>query len=349
MSDYLGNLAAKSLEAVATIRPRLSSFYEAPQRGFALPAEPAEIVEERSDAPAISAQTREKRVVATAKPAAVIANAPNTGGLANVVADFVVDEIQPRTATIAPAIVSNENSMAAAAPPTPRVAADRVAGPAFTSSSSPVANDAVSESPREPERRHASPAIMAAERAVERAPDSATDVEFREPPRIEARIATRITEQSAHPQPHAANEPPVLGRGPLVAPELPSPSRRSHEEITRNVSNDFVPPRESPRRENRGAETPELPSPSAVATPHRITPSRIVAEARPSLRVQPMPRSIRPDRQPPAAPDVHVTIGRVEVRAVPAAEPPSRARSAAPSALMNLDDYLRRRDGRGRR
>jgi hypothetical protein len=42
MSDYLSNLAARSLEAVPTIRPRLASFYEAPQRGFALPPEPSE-------------------------------------------------------------------------------------------------------------------------------------------------------------------------------------------------------------------------------------------------------------------------------------------------------------------
>ena len=48
-----------------------------------------------------------------------------------------------------------------------------------------------------------------------------------------------------------------------------------------------------------------------------------------------------------AAPAIHVSIGRVVVRAVtPPA--PSRRKEAAPSNVMTLDDYLNRRKKRGR-
>ena len=49
-----------------------------------------------------------------------------------------------------------------------------------------------------------------------------------------------------------------------------------------------------------------------------------------------------------AAPDIQVTIGRIEVRAVPAAEPPAR-RAAAATNPMSLDDYLRRRSESAKR
>jgi hypothetical protein len=47
-------------------------------------------------------------------------------------------------------------------------------------------------------------------------------------------------------------------------------------------------------------------------------------------------------RAPRSEPAVHVTIGRVEVRAV-AASPSDRARPGRPSPVMSLDEYLRTR------
>jgi hypothetical protein len=46
--------------------------------------------------------------------------------------------------------------------------------------------------------------------------------------------------------------------------------------------------------------------------------------------------------EPAAEPVIHVTIGRIEVKAMPAPKAPSRERSAAP-ATTGLDDYLRQR------
>ena len=50
------------------------------------------------------------------------------------------------------------------------------------------------------------------------------------------------------------------------------------------------------------------------------------------------------DRGRPAEPVVHVTIGRVEVRAV--APPVRQEKNRKPSSAMSLDDYLKRRGGR---
>lgn len=50
------------------------------------------------------------------------------------------------------------------------------------------------------------------------------------------------------------------------------------------------------------------------------------------------------DRGKPVEPVVHVTIGRVEVRAV--APPVRQEKSRKPSSAMSLDDYLKRRGGR---
>lgn len=49
----------------------------------------------------------------------------------------------------------------------------------------------------------------------------------------------------------------------------------------------------------------------------------------------------------PPQPTVHVTIGRIEVRAVQASQSPARLRAAPP--VMNLDDYLKFRGQGGAR
>ncbi|NML46843.1 hypothetical protein HHL11_24070 [Ramlibacter sp. G-1-2-2] len=83
----------------------------------------------------------------------------------------------------------------------------------------------------------------------------------------------------------------------------------------------------------------------APARTTSATPSRAVLMARaaqpPAARRDPAPASAQP------AP-VQITIGRVEVRAVPAAQP-DRPRAPAPAApRLSLDEYLRRRNGASR-
>jgi hypothetical protein len=350
MSDYLSNLAARSLEAVATIRPRLTSFYEAPQHGFALPAEPGEAVAMEGEAVDLGpAQRREARDLLTRDMTAA-ANEP-----------LHAEDARPRTPLIAPVVAydaASEASPRASSdePSKPQPAIDHLAP--FAASPAPpmpppVADKVGHDAPRE---RRVRGEVAAPVVAADRVPDSVAYVE--------AVAARRIVEQIPPPQEARAAEPrhaetttiAAASREPDARLETPAYSRSSPVEPARAMFADrAVPVGVTPRRERERTEPvspepkPPLPEREPLSTPfpHRITPSRIVVEPRQAPHVQPVPRSPRTHRQPPAAPDVHVTIGRVEVRAVPAAEPPSRSRSV-PSSLMSLEDYLRKR-GEGTR
>src|ERR1039458_263580 len=57
--------------------------------------------------------------------------------------------------------------------------------------------------------------------------------------------------------------------------------------------------------------------------------------------------SFSPNEPRPSAPAIHVTIGRVEVRAIQSAAPKPKPAKPAPPKL-SLDDYLQKRDGGAR-
>ncbi|WP_125612923.1 hypothetical protein [Specibacter cremeus] len=113
---------------------------------------------------------------------------------------------------------------------------------------------------------------------------------------------------------------------------------------------------DGPRNPARAQDPPIAPRPAAPAWPDTNTgpdtdtgPGRDEADARRagSSRPVPPPGSAEPraagDGAAAGAPAVvHVSIGRVEIRAVPAPPP---ARRAEPSKPMGLDEYLRRRGG----
>lgn len=100
-----------------------------------------------------------------------------------------------------------------------------------------------------------------------------------------------------------------------------------------------------------GAEASRLPGPARDIPPARREPGNLLAPATPPIRtaVQ-LARAAQPVRQIAATPSpvgeppaVHITIGRVEVRATAAPERPAmKPRPVAPG--LKLDDYLRERD-----
>ncbi|MEA2165512.1 MAG: hypothetical protein QOK37_3639 [Thermoanaerobaculia bacterium] len=340
MSDYLTNLAARALESATAIRPLLASFYEAPQRGVAIPPEPiAESGEVANDMVAIPAQHPEDRAAVPSQRAVITAD-QSDGVLSR-------DDVDLRTEPIMAAVVNDETSATStAASPLPRRAVDRVAE---------AANGVVGETPREQHGRRKVRVPIAE-------PNGAISDTTRDEMAQRERIAMRVAPPEEHDEAEARRsetEPRALiprnRQRPHPQLESPSLSPRSLE-LPARAFDDAQPagvasPRErvgSAREQLENPERPERAS-SRISMPPRITPSRIVTETQPAPRTQSVLRSSRQHPQATAAPDVHITIGRVEVRAVPAAELPSRGRSAAPSGLMNLDDYLRRRDGGGRR
>jgi hypothetical protein len=160
----------------------------------------------------------------------------------------------------------------------------------------------------------------------------------------------------AEPAPMQPRAPGPVHRD---AEEPPAPARRAAREAT---------PGELPPRRLAPTVPPpvivRLPAATVVAAPvpaeaRRAAPLREQPDARPvatGLRpsVQPLPavRPVTPARReppplPPAAPQapaIHVSIGRIEVRA--SAPPGPRARPGSPPPAERLEDYLRARKDR---
>jgi len=166
--------------------------------------------------------------------------------------------------------------------------------------------------------------------------------------------------KGARRAPRAAEEPPTpLVREPVAETSRPRPGRAEPPEIVGSREDEvslLVPTALSPRSRRDSSDErpgdPRRPVESAKAAPGPpaggavgpIVPRFITATP-----VAPEPvRERRADGTPPppAAPVVHVTIGRVDVRARFVPPPPPAASRPAPSAPgLSLDEYLRRRNG----
>jgi hypothetical protein len=84
-----------------------------------------------------------------------------------------------------------------------------------------------------------------------------------------------------------------------------------------------------------------LPTPRAGEVHRRFEepqPRAASTGAYPQRMQQPLPRE-------PDAPVIHVSIGRIDVRAVAPAEKPQPKARPPLAPRLSLDDYLRRRDG----
>jgi hypothetical protein len=81
-----------------------------------------------------------------------------------------------------------------------------------------------------------------------------------------------------------------------------------------------------------------MPAETTIATAQSLRPTRVAP--RPSLPVRPS-FPARVERETPG-PTVRVSIGRIEVRAVKADEPPEPRKTPRPAPRISLDDYLGR-------
>jgi hypothetical protein len=291
MSDYLGHLAARSLDpAGAAVRPRLASRFE-PLSPWAPPLAAERIAEElaafetlaeeTAEAPTRTSRPAETPRRRTASPEAVEEPlAPPRRRRAR--RDPVVEEIEPAPEGRRPALAS----LAAAAPAS--IAAPAPA--AMVPPQGPVADRRVPPS-------EASPAAEKAEQGQQ-------------------------GQQGRQGQEKSGTGTllyvPVVPAVPAV-PDVPVPVRP------------FLPNR-SP-----GGEASKASPSEDRQTSKRETASAILQPKVTVIEREPFPGH----REPPAA-TIQVTIGRIEVRATPAAKAPVRERPAAPSA-PSLEEYLRQR------
>jgi hypothetical protein len=141
------------------------------------------------------------------------------------------------------------------------------------------------------------------------------------------------------PEPQERPAPPPTQR-PRVRPrssEVTSPPS-PQPEPARVESTPAGPSATDAPRESVSLRPPDAPSPRPPLGARTIEPSSLHRPAPPDRS----PRDAgAPERAAPA-PTVHVTIGRVEVRATHAPAASARPRSAPPP-VMSLDEYLKRR------
>lgn len=156
--------------------------------------------------------------------------------------------------------------------------------------------------------------------------------------------------------PQAVPEPSVSLTPPLPAPQpvafQPEANQNPVQETAASASQPDHSPQTVETRSKRGdfkTTLPFLPMPnpqSALHLDNSLTPAPQPTNNQPYQR-----RNLSAQEKLTRAADnstkpttIQVTIGRVEVRAIPAAKPQNRPQKAA--KVMSLDDYLRQRGGK---
>jgi hypothetical protein len=102
------------------------------------------------------------------------------------------------------------------------------------------------------------------------------------------------------------------------------------------------PPSQIPAAAAEEKRSPAAEIPVATTAPKVARLSTIVPRA--TARVKNRREASNPPVQHETPPAIHVTIGRVEVRAVQPPSAPARQTSSAPAPRISLDEYLRARN-----
>jgi hypothetical protein len=222
------------------------------------------------------------------------------------------------------------------------------------------------------------PAALAREAPPEPAGAVEEAVVGREAPRPSRRPAARLPAPALEPEraraPRPAVEPPerppvverreepvrvqaVAARTEVEPPaERPAPRRRRPRKPEEHVSHaasrapsTLVEAEPRSRRVEQPAAPEPAAKPSAVRAPREPEPRPAIEvrtrRAAPEQTVVEVP--IAASKTPEPEPEIRVTIGRLEVRAAPAAERPVERASRPP--VPSLEHYLQRRAGGGGR
>jgi hypothetical protein len=334
VSDYIGNLVAKSFNLTTVLQPRLASRFEpltplaslASERQFDGTSFDEAVLQDE----ATQAARRPAEPEVVPRPASMIAPPP----LENLPAQNALPEMRDSHRWQVRQSEPDEQH----APPArfiPHISVPDVAPPLDT----PIAPGRLNTA-RNPSEMQRDQTAKADETG-----DMARQISARPEPH----------ERLAQDRRHAIQPSTQFGEVTGVPiPRPPAPPRV--EEADTHV-----------RRPDRTTDGPDRPIPKPVVrhvieTVHRqpaITPSQPpvaphdgrrvpepLHESPPKTILQPaitVSRLAPPVEPPqPTPPTIHVTIGRIEVRATP--PPPSPRQRPAP-AVMSLDDYLKRREG----
>jgi hypothetical protein len=319
MSDYLGKLVFRALSPPTVVQPRVLSLFERPptNREFVPgsdfePAPPdAEQVRERSPS---AVRAPQSQLLRNSEP-----NLQDAGQTSPARSERIQPEAVKRVELREMDTDASASSQARAAGPTP-VPARKSPGQKAQTRTLPFPASIETVTPE---------AVPYAVEAVSPLPSHAPVIPLPE-----------VTER-----PGSENQKTKSS----LTPEIPAPT------TTEAKTPESASPRPgdiSDRREGKQRSRQQMP-------PKLTSVQQTAADQRPKLlpivpvvpaSTVPSPRMLPPSpkREHTAErPSIHVTIGRVEVRATP---PPTRARPQAPQArAMSLDEYLRQRASGGSR
>lgn len=230
----------------------------------------------------------------------------------------------------------------------------RVQGPAGTQAESPAMPGS-----REARARHAR---MMAPNDLEQVPESMPmriGATLLEPPEVS--VMPRLDAPPPSPRPARDDGAPHVQGAPAPWADAEAPARGTRTDV-QDVA-PFQP--SSPQLQPHDVESRIAPQ-RVVPTGARPAPAPDVNASRSSVvpsvdaSPQPQPRGAqtgmlveprlpgdsdhqRHPAQAPAAPTVHVTIGRIELRAAASAAAPAPSRNAGKAPALSLSDYLERR------
>jgi hypothetical protein len=316
MSDYLANLAARSLAPERSVQPRLASRFEPVAEAPPLWAEPPPA------APPVFAERVEEGVAARPLPPRAPAS---------------------RSRRSAPPGAIEPSSEERPAPEPVRRQRARASRPLETPEP-PEIRSALEERPHPRPLSHLPPALSPGEgRKAKETPLLQVDSPEFPPSPGGGRVGDGRGaggEESLRP-----------ALQPRLSPPLPRHSRAFATE-DREIQDASPRARQAgtvaPAARLEEPPRPAAPPPQTAPPPRPAPPARVVLEPRvtvaPAAPPPALPAPLRAAEAP--APTIQVTIGRIEVRATPPPAQPSRPRPSAPSAL-SLEEYLRRRSKGG--
>ncbi len=351
MNGYLRHLIQRSLTAVPDVRPRPVSRFETGQPSAAADSPPAELFDleqrltdsqdtraDRRSGPVMDADSRR---TAPAEGATSPDPGLNLPGL-NPPALNSRDDALHRPPPSPPNAVSRHDSTRTA------VVAETHEHDVFAQSVAPAGaelsgEDALRSSVAEPDQRHGQTRSILKRHANPEVPRGLLD---------ETSIHAVTESDPLDSDGLGARRFRVQGK---LAAQPDSSDAGTRPQLSTAARDDFSAPADpvqiAPSQSQDRAAVAQ-PDVRAVASP--VDPLRSLSRDKPSAAAHailaprlPLPEPVAQPAQPSMSkmsePVVHVTIGRVEIRAVSA--PAAQKRSAPPKPALSLSDYLQRRSG----
>jgi hypothetical protein len=332
MSDYLTRLVQRSFGFPPQIEPLIAPLHSPLDPAFSDQAETSTIFE--SDRPAATIETSHEKTESSAtfesdRPAATIKTSPKN------TSPEVVPDV--RGTALAPSSVGNQ-------PPS-------LESPLPAQAELPIQRKDDHARAEESRPKTSAPPTLSAPpvEAVDTVTVAPSGVP--PPPDVKFILAPETPEAAVQPEITVPRELTTSSLAPTLksvaqeTPLLPRPSPTASARTLRNIGPTEIigfpkpmPPRSVTAPES-WAPKPIVPAPAFKKTAH------IAGEPGPLSPLKPAAFHLIPARPSSnAPPTIHVTIGRVEVRAV---LPPSTKPKVEPSAApkVSLEDYLKQRNG----